>query len=220
MEEAGFAGSPSRTYRPLRVHVAKTIEVPHLGPVEVDVAYGGMFYVIADAARLGLEITPERAGEVARVGEMIKAAAREQLPVVHPDNPEIEGITIGVLSGPPTREDATQKNAAIVSTGQLDWKRPETWTAALDRSPCGTGTCAKMAALHARGELALHEDFHHEGILGTVFTGRLVRETRVGQYRAVVPTISGQAWITGFSQYVIDPTDPFPEGYTIGDIWG
>ena len=201
------------------VHVARTIEVPHLGEVEVDVAYGGMFYVIADAARQGLELIPERAGEVARVGEMIKAAAREQLPVVHPENPGIEGITIGVLSGPPARAGATLRNAAVVSTGRLDWRRPETWTGALDRSPCGTGTCAKMAALHARGELSLHEDFHHEGILGTVFTGRLVRETRVGEYRAVVPTISGQAWITGFSQYVLDPTDPFPEGYTVGDIW-
>ena len=202
------------------VYTGKTIEVPHLGAVEVDVAYGGMFYVIADARPLGLALRPERAGEIARAGEMIKAAAREQLPVVHPGNPDIEGITIGVISGPPTRSGATLKNAAVVSTGRLDWERPETWTGALDRSPCGTGTCAKMAALHARGALGLHEDFHHEGILGTVFTGRLVRETRVGEYPAVVPAISGQAWITGFSQYVVDPTDPFPEGYTIGDIWG
>ena len=84
----------------------------------------------------------------------------------------------------------------------------------------GAGTCAKMAALHAKGQLALDEDFHHEGILGTIFTGRLVREARVGPYRAVVPTISGHAWITGFAQYVVDPDDPFPEGFTVGDIWG
>ena len=89
----------------------------------------------------------------------------------------------------------------------------------LDRSPCGTGTCAKMATLHAKGKLALHQDFVHEGILGTKFTGRLVEETRVGPYSAVVPTLSGQAWITGFAQYVLDPEDPFPEGFTVADIW-
>ena len=77
-----------------------------------------------------------------------------------------------------------------------------------------------MAALHAKGKLPLHEDFPHEGILGTMFTGRLVEETKVGSYRAVVPTLSGQAWITGFAQYVVDDTDPFPEGFTVGDIWG
>ena len=214
VEEVTFENVPA-----FAVHTGKTIEVPHLGAVEVDVAYGGMFYVIADAGPLGLELRPERAGEIVRAGEMIKAAAREQLPVVHPGNPGIRGITIGVISAPPERPGATLKNAAVVSTGRLDWDRPETWTGALDRSPCGTGTSAKMAALHARGRLDLHEDFHHEGILGTVFTGRLIRETRVGGYPAVVPTIRGQAWITGFSQYVLDPTDPFPEGYTIGDIW-
>ena len=201
-------------------HLDAPVEVPTLGTVNVDVAYGGMIYVITDAQALGLELTPGRAGELARVGEMIKSAAREQLPAVHPDNPDINGITIGVLSGPPSHPDATMKNAAIVSTGVLDWQRPETWRAALDRSPCGTGTSAKMATLHARGLLGLNEDFRHEGILGTVFTGRLVREARVGPYSAVVPKISGQAWITGFAQYVIDPTDPFPEGYTVGDIWG
>ena len=107
----------------------------------------------------------------------------------------------------------------VVSTGQLDWDRPATWTGAIDRSPCGTGTCAKMAVLHAKGQLPLNQDFHHEGILGTIFTGRLLEETQVGEYPAVVPTITGQAWITGISNYVIDAGDPFPEGFTIGDIW-
>ncbi len=101
----------------------------------------------------------------------------------------------------------------------MDWDKPGTWTGVIDRSPCGTGTCAKMATLHARGLLGLNEDFHHEGILGTVFTGRLVEETQVGPYRAVTPTISGAAWITGFAHYVLDPEDPFPQGFTVGDIW-
>ena len=200
-------------------HLDVPIEVPHIGAVTVDVAYGGMNYVIADTVALGLELLPERAGELARVGEMVKAAAKAQIPVAHPENPEIKDITIAVLSGPAAHPEASAKNAAIVSNGELDWDRPETWKAALDRSPCGTGTSAKMAALYAKGQLGLNEDFHHEGILGTIFTGCLIRETKVGSYKAVVPTISGQAWITGFAQYVLDPSDPFPEGYTVGDIW-
>jgi proline racemase len=201
-------------------HLDAPVEVRGLGTVTVDVAYGGMFYVIADAAPLGFRLTPDEARDIVRTAEMIKAAAREQLPVAHPENPEIAGISIAQLSGPPASEGAHRKNTVVVSTGTLDWDRPSSWTGALDRSPCGTGTCAKMAALHAKGQLALEQDFVHEGILGTTFTGRLIEETRVGPYRAVVPTLSGRAWITGFAQYVVDPEDPFPEGFTVGDIWG
>lgn len=202
------------------VHLDKTVEVPHLGSVRVDVAWGGMFYVIVEAADLGLTISPDQGGEIVRLGEMVKAAAAEQLPVVHPDNPDIRNITIAVVSGPATHPEADLKNAVVVSSGKLDWERPATWTGAIDRSPCGTGTCAKMAALHAKGELGLNQDFKHEGILGTIFTGRLLRETQVGPYKAVVPQISGQAWITGIANYVVDPDDPFPNGFTVGDIWG
>ncbi len=202
------------------VHLDVEVEVPELGVVPVDVAWGGMFYVIADAEPLGLRLTPENAGEIARLGEMIKVATQERLDCVHPENTEVRGVTIAQLSSPSTHPEADRKNAVVVSTGKLDWQRPSTWTGALDRSPCGTGTCAKMAVLHAKGELPLEQDFRHEGILGTVFTGRLIEETRVGDYPAVVPTLSGTAWITGFAQYVVDPGDPFPEGFTVGDIWG
>lgn len=202
------------------VHLGRTIEVPHLGPVTVDVAWGGMFYVIADAEPFGLRLTPDEGRDIVRIGEMIKAATREQLPVVHPENPEIRDVTIAQLSGPPIIAGHDRRNAVVVSTGTLDWNRPATWTGAIDRSPCGTGTCAKMATLHARGLLGLDRDFRHEGVLSTVFTGRLVEETHVGAYPAVVPTITGQAWITGFASYVLDPEDPFPEGFTVGDIWG
>jgi len=201
-------------------HLDAKVEVPQLGTVTVDVAYGGMFYVMAEAQPLGLRLTPDEGRDIVRVGEMIKAAAREQLPVVHPENPGIRGITIAELTGPPTNPDAVAKNAVVVSTGELDWSRPATWTGAIDRSPCGTGTCARMAALYAKGKLRLNESFPHEGILGTIFTGCLVREAQVGTYRAVIPTLSGTAWITGFAHYVVDPEDPFPEGFTLGDIWG
>jgi proline racemase len=201
-------------------HLDAPVEVRGLGTVTVDVAYGGMFYVIADAGPLGFHLTPDEGRDIVRVAETIKAAAREQLPVAHPENPGIAGVTIAQLSGPPAGAGAHRKNAVVVSTGTLDWNRPASWTGALERSPCGTGTCAKMAALHAKGQLGLERDFVHEGILGTTFTGRLVEETLVGPYRAVVPTLSGRAWITGFAHYVLDPEDPFPEGFTVGDIWG
>jgi proline racemase len=200
-------------------HLDTRIEVPHLGTVTVDVAYGGMFYVIADAQQFGLELTPDEGRDIVRIGEMVKAAAQEQLPVVHPDQPGFEGITIAQLSGPPSHRDAHRKNAVVVSTGKLDWEKPSTWTGAIDRSPCGTGTCAKMATLHAKGQLPLNQDFVHEGILGTLFTGRLLSAARVGSYDAVVPTLSGTAWITGMATYVVDPEDPFPDGFTVGDIW-
>jgi proline racemase len=202
------------------VHLGAKVDVPTLGTVEVDVAYGGMFYVISDAEPLGLRLTPDEGREIVRLSEMIKAATQEQLPVAHPENPEIAGVTIAQLSAPPTHPDAHMKNAVTVSTGKLDWERPATWTGALDRSPCGTGTCAKMAALYAKGKLSMNQDFCHEGILGTIFTGRLIGETRVGAYPAVISTLSGQAWITSFSNYVVDPDDPFPNGFTVGDIWG
>jgi proline racemase len=202
------------------VHLDRPVEVPHLGTVPVDVAWGGMFYVIAEAARFGLRLTPDEGRDIARIGEMIKAAAREQLPVVHPDNPDIAGVTIAQLSGPPASSENHGRNAVIVSTGTLDWDRPATWTGVLDRSPCGTGTSARMATLHARGQLGLGEPFRHEGVLGTVFTGQLLEETAVGPYPAVVPEITGRAWITGFAQYVVDAEDPFPDGFRVGDLWG
>lgn len=202
------------------VHLDVPVEAPTLGTVRVDVAWGGMFYALADARQFGLRLTPDEGRDITRIGEILRQATREQYPVVHPENPNIIGPTISQLYGPPSHPDAHRKNAVTVSTGPIDWNRPATWTGALDRSPCGTGTCAAMAVLHRRGGLGLGQEFRHEGILGTLFTGRLLREAQIGPYRAVVPSLSGAAWITGISQYVVDPTDPFPEGFTVGDIWG
>ncbi|MGB1249152.1 MAG: proline racemase family protein [Candidatus Promineifilaceae bacterium] len=201
------------------MHLDAVIDVPHVGKVTVDIAWGGMLFVIADAAQLGVDVTAASGGKLARLGEMIRVATVEQLPVSHPENPAFVGPSISQISAPPTHPDAHRKNAVTVATGILDWDRPETWTGVLDRSPCGTGTCAKMAVMHAKGQLGLNEDFVHESVLGTLFTGRLIEETRVGHYAAVVPELSGQAWISGFANYVVDPTDPFPNGFTVGDIW-
>ncbi len=202
------------------VRLDATVEVPEVGTVSVDVAWGGMFYAIVEAAPLGLTLTPDEGRDIVRLGEMVKAAAREQIPVVHPLMPELAGISIIELTAPPTVSGADAKNTVVVSSGTLDWSRPASFTGVLDRSPCGTGTCARMAVLHARGELAIGEDFVHEGILGTTWTGRLLRETTAGTFAAVVPQLTGSAWITGRADYVVDDEDPFPEGFTVGDLWG
>ncbi len=200
------------------VHLDAVLDIPELGEVTVDVGYGGMFHVIADAAQFGIELVPENGGRITRVGEMLRVAAAEQLPCVHPLNPDISGVSISQLSGPP-RGNAHRRNAVTVSTGRPSWDRPESWRGCLDRSPCGTGTCAKMAVLHAKGALGLGEKFRHESIVGSVWTGELVEETDVGGVPGVVSTLEGAAWITGIAQYVVDDADPFPEGFTVGDIW-
>ena len=200
-------------------HIDAVIDVPHLGKVTVDVGWGGMFYVIADVRQFkGLELKPEHGREIARISAMIRQAAHEQLPVAHPDYPGV-GITISQLSGPTDDPKADWKNAVTMATGPLSWDDPSTWTGAIDRCPCGTGTCAKMAVLNAKGELPLDRDFRHQGILDTVFTGRLVEEVRIGGRAAVVPTISGTSWIFGINTLVLDHDDPLPHGYTMGDIW-
>lgn len=201
------------------VHLDAVIDVPELGKVTVDVAWGGMFYVIADVSQFeGLDLVAERGRDITRVSSLILRAAQDQLPVSHPDYPGI-GITISQLSGVTGNPDADRKNAVTVASGPVEFDNPATWTGGVDRCPCGTGTCAKMAALHAKGELALNQPFRHEGILGNVYTGELVEEVTINGQRGVVPTISGQAWITGFSTWVLDHEDPFPYGFTVGDIW-
>ena len=200
-------------------HLDAEIDVPHLGKVRVDVGWGGMFYVIADVRQFkGLELIPEHGREITRISSMIREAAIEQLPVAHPDYPGV-GITISQLSGPTDDPKADWKNAVTMSTGAFSWDDPATWTGAIDRCPCGTGTCAKMAVLHAKGELPLDQDFRHQGILGTVYTGRLVEKAQIGDTPAAVPTISGRAWISGFNTLVLDPEDPLTHGYRLGDIW-
>ena len=200
-------------------HLDKEIDVPHLGKVTVDVGWGGMFYAIADVRQFPhIKLEPEYGGEIARISAMIRQAAIEQLPVKHPHYPGV-GISISQLSGPTDSPQADWKNSVTVASGDLDWDKPSTWTGALDRCPCGTGTCAKMAILHAKGQLKIGTKFRHEGILGNVFTGELVEEVEMDGIKAVIPTISGQAWIYGINTYVLDHTDPFLNGFQVGDIW-
>ena len=184
------------------------VEVEGIGTVTLDTAYGGMLFAIVDATKLGFSITPDEARELALVGEKIRGACREQLSVVHPENPDISGVQIVQLNRPFAGVGKTTRNTCIVSPGRSD------------RSPTGTGTCARMAVLHARGQMKVGDEMFHESIIGSRFRGRILARTTVGSRQAIVPAIEGRAWITGFMSYLVDPTDPWPEGYRITDTWG
>lgn len=202
------------------LHLDAAIEVPGLGTARVDIAWGGMFYVIAEAAQFGLQIGPDTGADMVRVSEALRAAAAEQLPVAHPENAALTGPTISQLTGPSSAPGIDGVSAVTVSTGRPDPTRPHALTGVLDRSPCGTGTCAKLACMSARGQIAPGVAYVNAGPLGTTFTGEIVGLTRVGPYPAILPRLSGQGWITGTAEWTLDPSDPFPEGYAIGDIWG
>jgi proline racemase len=184
------------------------LEVEGLGTIGVDVAYGGMWYAIADAKELGFAITPDEARDLSLAGEAIRAAAREQLECVHPENPEIAGVSIVQIAEPWQGIGQVTRNAVIVAPGRLD------------RSATGTGLSARLAVLHARGLMTIGDAMTHASPVGSTFEGRIVEETRVGEHDAIVPAIRGSAWITGITQVLIDPSDPFPEGYLLSDTWG
>jgi proline racemase len=195
------------------------LEVPELGTIPVDIVFGGQFFAQAKVADCGLELDPDKGRELARAGALIKMAALEQVKVEHPLNSDISGINLVMLhtgDRVPGRQD---RNTVVLNNGRLVPEDPSTWTGALDRSPCGTGTSARMAALHARGQLGLNEDFVHRSIIGSEFVGRLTGTATVAEHAAVLPTITGRAWITGHTQWVLDENDPFQTGYTLGDIW-
>jgi proline racemase len=183
------------------------LDVDGLGALTVVIAFGGMWYAIADARALGFSLEPSEARDLSRVGEQIRVAARQQLPCAHPENPEIAGVSIVEIAEPWQGVGAVSKNAVVVAPGRLD------------RSATGTGLSARMAALHARGDLQVGEAMTHASVLGTTFDGRIVSETTVGDHPAIVPAIRGSAWITGIAQVIVDPTDPFPEGYLLSDTW-
>ena len=180
----------------------RLVTVDGLGEVGYDMAYGGNFYALLPADSVGVEIGPESADALVSHGLAIMAAINRDDAPVHPADPRIAGCRHVVFHAP-GRDGAAARNATAIEPG---------W---LDRSPCGTGTSARMAQLHARGELALGEDFVNESVIGTRFTGRLVEELSVGGLPAVVPEVTGRAWITGMGQYLLDAEDPFPAGFAL-----
>ena len=185
------------------------LEVDGYGTVPADIAYGGMLYAIVDATKLGFAVEASEARELAVLGERVRLAARAQLAGVrHPENPDIAGVSIVQLNRPFAGVGAVTRNTCIVAPGRSD------------RSPTGTGTCARMAVLHARGQMKPGDSMIHESLIGSRFEGRIVAETTVGGRPAIVPSISGRAWITGMFTYFVDPDDPWPEGFQVADMMG
>ena len=191
------------------MHRQKPVEVKGLGTITVDVAYGGMIYVIVPAETIGFRLDRSEARDLVVTGEQIKLAAAAQLPAVHPENPGIHTINQTLFAGPLTTTGGVKsaKNAVVVSPGRID------------RCPCGTGSSARMALMHERGELSVGEAFIHSSILDTLFTCRIEETVNIGSQSAIIPDVGGRAWLTGVSYYGTDPEDPFPQGYRLNDTW-
>ena len=190
-------------------HRDAMVEVAGHGTVRMDVAYGGMTYAMVEAADFGLALDPSEARGICELGQKLKAAAVEQLPVSYPGNPDMPGITNTEFMGPLRREGGqlVSRNTVVVSPGRCD------------RSPCGTGSSARLALLHARGEMAVGDSLIHESITGSRFTCTIDALASVGPHAGVVPAVAGQAWITGLYQMGMAPTDPYPQGFTLSDTW-
>jgi len=205
--EDGHARAVTITNVPSFVHATDvTLDVPGFGPLLVDVAFGGNYSAVVPAERLGVPLEPAREQDLIRTGLAVIAAADAQVAPVHPEDDRIPGIEHLIVTGPGDDGEAGDvpvdgRSATVIHPG---------W---IDRSPCGTGTSARMALLHHRGELALDTPYVHASFIDSRFEGRLVGTTTVGPYAAVVPTVRGRAWVTGRAEFVLDPTDPFPAGF-------
>jgi len=186
-----------------------TLEVAGIGTLSVDTAYGGDSFVCADAQALGFALTPDEARDLAATGIRITAAANEQLGFHHPENPDWNHISFCQIAAPLTREDgvAVSRNAVAIRPGKID------------RSPCGTGCSARLAVLFARGVLRVGEAMIGRSIIDSRFDCRIEAAASVGDRKAIIPSIEGQAWITGTHQHMLDPTDPWPGGYRLSDTW-
>ncbi len=179
------------------------VDAPNLGQVNYDLAYGGNFYAIVQLEQLNLPYDTSHKQQLLGAGLAIMDAINQHASPVHVEDPEISGCHHVQLVAPGS-DARHSRHAMVIHPG---------W---FDRSPCGTGTSARMAQLHARGELPLHTDFRNESFIGTHFTGRLVDTTRLaGDVAGVIPTITGRAWLTGTAQYFLDPADPFPAGFLL-----
>jgi proline racemase len=201
-DDGAATGVTIRNVPSFPVALDQTVTVPELGEVGYDLAFGGNFYAIVSLEKLGLPFARDAADRLLAAGLSIMDAINASDRPVHPLDAGINGCHHVYLAAPGS-DARHSRHAMAIHPG---------W---FDRSPCGTGTSARMAQLHARGDLALGADFVNESIIGSRFIGRLLGETTVGGRPAVLPTVTGRAWITGTAQYFLDPTDPFPAGFAL-----
>lgn len=186
------------------------LNVPELGKLMVDTAFGGDSFVVVDAASLGLDLIADEARKLAEMGVAITRAANSQMQFDHPDNPEMTHFSFCLFAGPITRKGnrLTARSAVAIEPGKID------------RSPTGTSVSARMALMLAKGEMTEEDVFEATSIIDTTFEGRILGKTNIGDYDAILPEISGRAWITGSHHHMLDPDDPFPQGYRLSDTWG
>jgi proline racemase/trans-L-3-hydroxyproline dehydratase len=180
------------------------IDLPEIGTITVDVSFGGNFFAITPAQSLGVAVRPENLPKLIDLGMRVKRAVNEKVRVQHPTATHITSVELVEIYDKPQEGKAFSRNVMVFGEGQID------------RSPCGTGTCAAMAMLFGKGKLSLNEEFTNESIIGTRFKGKLVEEVRVGDFTAARPVITGEAYITGIQQFVVDPKDPIKYGFVIG----
>ncbi|EQF23062.1 MULTISPECIES: proline racemase [Clostridioides] len=197
-KEVSFLNVPAFLYKE-----GVEVDLPGVGTVKFDISFGGSFFAIIHASQLGLKIEPQNAGKLTELAMKLRDIINEKIEIQHPTLAHIKTVDLVEIYDEPTHPEATYKNVVIFGQGQVD------------RSPCGTGTSAKLATLHAKGELKVGEKFVYESILGTLFKGEIVEETKVADFNAVVPKISGSAYITGFNHFVIDEEDPLKHGFIL-----
>ncbi|MER9615205.1 4-hydroxyproline epimerase [Mesorhizobium sp. M0207] len=198
VEEVRITNVPSFLYAE-----ALTVECPGLGEISVDVAYGGNFYAIVEPQKTYRDMADHSAGELIAWSPVVRQRLNEKYTFVHPENPGIDKLSHILWTGAPTNPQADARNAVFYGDK------------AIDRSPCGTGTSARMAQLHAKGKLGVGDDFVHESIIGSLFKGRVEKEVTVAGKPAIIPSIGGWARMTGLNTIFIDDRDPFAHGFVV-----
>jgi len=204
LQNVTFRAPPSFLYKS-----DVSVKVPKLDKVLVDISFGGIFTAIVNAEDLGIKVSPEYSNQILDIGNRLLRAVNEQVKVKHPEKPHICTISQVMIIDDPVNPLAKNRNAVVCCQGPFESKK------AIDRSPCGTGTCARMAQLYFKGELKLNQEFVHESIIGTLFKGKLVEETLVKNYRAVIPEVTGSSFITGIHQFILDQNDPLKCGFLL-----
>jgi 4-hydroxyproline epimerase len=185
------------------VHEGLVVECPELGELKIDVAYGGNYYAIIEPQTNFPGLEQFSAAQVLRYSPLVREAINKVATCVHPEDPSVNGISHVMWTGKPHKQDSSAANAVFYGSG------------AIDRSPCGTGTSARMAQLHAKGLLQDGQEFVHESIIGSQFIGRVESTTQVGPYPAIMPSVQGWAQVTGYNTIIVDPRDPYAHGFEV-----
>jgi trans-L-3-hydroxyproline dehydratase len=198
VERVAFTNVPSWV-----VELDAHVDVPGLGNIRYDLAFGGAFYAYVDVADVGLDCTPDHFRALIDAGMRIKHAVMASRPITHPSEPELGFLYGTIFVGPPASGDAHSRNVCIFANGEVD------------RSPTGTGVSGRVAIHHARGQIAPGESIVIESLIGTRFTARILETTRFGPFDAVVPEVEGSAWITGRNELIVQRTDPLASGFLL-----